>query len=314
MSFRLFIYYCALCGAWAALIGWFLGRLVPITEDEHPLLLQGLKAFLLGLTVALALGLVDAISNVPLARVVTIGLRGATAVIIGSLGALASGVIGEYVQQKTQAVPFVGEIASVVSWAITGLLIGASLGAFEIAVSLATFTNLRGAIRKGVNGAIGGMVGGFLGGSLRLVLWYFLARSIATTQGEPLSPSALGFVVLGLCIGLLIGLAQVILKEAWIKVEAGFRAGRELMLTKDETTIGRAEACDLGLYGDNAIDKIHARIKRVNGRYILADGETKTGTFVNDQRVVEPIALRAGDKIRLGKSVLSFGERKKRDD
>jgi Inner membrane component of T3SS, cytoplasmic domain len=314
MSFRLFIYYCALCGAWAALIGWFLGRLVPITEDEHPLLLQGLKAFLLGLTVALALGLVDAISNVPLARVVTIALRGATAVVIGSMGALASGVIGEYVQQQTQAVPFVGEIASVVSWAITGLLIGASLGAFEIAVSLATRTNLRGAIRKGVNGAIGGMVGGFLGGSLRLVLWYFLARSIAVSQGEPLSPSALGFVVLGLCIGLLIGLAQVILKEAWLKVEAGFRAGRELMLTKDETTIGRAEACDLGLYGDNAIDKVHARIKRVNGRYILADGETKTGTFVNDQRVVQPVTLRAGDKIRLGKSVLSFGERKKRDD
>jgi len=314
MSFRLFIYYCALCGAWAALIGWFLGRLLPITEDEHPLLLQGFKAFLLGLTVALALGLVDAISNVPLARVVTIALRGATAVVLGSLGALASGVIGEYVQQKTQAVPYVGEIASVVSWAITGLLIGASLGAFEIAVSLATSTNLRGAIRKGVNGAIGGMVGGFLGGSLRLVLWYFLARSIAVTQGEPLSPSALGFVVLGLCIGLLIGLAQVILKEAWIKVEAGFRAGRELMLTKDETTIGRAEACDLGLYGDNAIDRVHARIKRVNGRYILADGETKTGTFVNDQRVVQPVTLRAGDKIRLGKSVLSFGERKKRDD
>ncbi len=314
MSFRLFIYYCALCGAWAALIGWFLGRMVPITEDEHPLLLQGLKAFLLGLTVALALGLVDAIANVPLARVATISLRGATAVVIGSIGALVSGVTGEYIQQQTQAFPLVGEIASVLSWAITGLLIGASLGAFEIAVSLATNTNLRGAIRKGVNGAIGGLLGGFLGGSLRLVLWYYLASAIAESQGQPLSPSALGFVVLGLCIGLLIGLAQVILKEAWIKVEAGFRAGRELMLTKDETTIGRAEACDLGLFGDNAIDKVHARIKRVNGRYILADSETKTGTYVNDQRVVQPVTLRAGDKIRLGKSVLCFGERKKRDD
>ena len=28
----------------------------------------------------------------------------------------------------------------------------------------------------------------------------------------------------------MIGLAQVILKEAWIKVDAGFRAGRELIL------------------------------------------------------------------------------------
>ena len=35
------------------------------------------------------------------------------------------------------------------------------------------------------------------------------------------SPTSTGFVALGMCIGLLIGLAQVILKEAWLKVETG---------------------------------------------------------------------------------------------
>ena len=43
-----------------------------------------------------------------------------------------------------------------------------------------------------------------------------------------------------------IPLAQVVLKEAWIKVEAGFRPGREIMLSKDETLIGKAEGCDIG--------------------------------------------------------------------
>ena len=118
--------------------------------------------------------------------------------------------------------------------------------------------------------------------------------------------------MLGLCIGLLIGLAQVILKDAWIKVESGFRAGRELMLTKDETTIGRAESCDLGLFGDNAIEKVHARIKRVDGRFLLLDAETTAGTYVNDERVTAPTPLSAGDSIRLGKCVLRFGERQKR--
>ena len=33
-------------------------------------------------------------------------------------------------------------------------------------------------------------------------------------------------------------------------------AGREIMLTKDETTIGRAESCDIGLFGDNAIERL----------------------------------------------------------
>ena len=60
----------------------------------------------------------------------------------------------------------------------------------------------------------------------------------------------MGFVALGMCIGLLIGLAQVILKEAWVRVEAGFRAGREMILSKPEVTIGRAESCDIGLFGD----------------------------------------------------------------
>ena len=74
------------------------------------------------------------------------------------------------------------------------------------------------------------------------------------------TPSAAGFVALGLCIGLLIGAAQVILKEAWVKVEEGFRPGRELIVSKGEIVIGRAESCDVGLFGDNAVERTHARI------------------------------------------------------
>src|SRR5260370_25502106 len=135
MSFRLFIYYCAICGAWAAFVGWCLGRQAPFAEDEHPYLLQGLKAFLLGLTVAMALGVVDASWILPLKRWSTIALRGATAVVIGSAGALLSGVIGEYFREATQNIPFVGAVFYVLAWTMTGLLIGASLGAFETMTS-----------------------------------------------------------------------------------------------------------------------------------------------------------------------------------
>ena len=57
MSFRLFIYYCALCGGGGAFLGWALGRPV---HFEQKVLSQGVKGMLLGLSVALALGLVDA--------------------------------------------------------------------------------------------------------------------------------------------------------------------------------------------------------------------------------------------------------------
>ena len=47
---------------------------------------------------------------------------------------------------------------------------------------------------------------------------------------------------LGLLIGLFIGLAQVILKTAWVTMLAGFRSGREMILSSDEATIAAARA------------------------------------------------------------------------
>ena len=46
-----------------------------------------------------------------------------------------------------------------------------------------------------------------------------------------------------------------------------------MMLSKDETTIGRAETCDIGLFGDNTIEQLHARILLKGNRYLLADAE-----------------------------------------
>jgi len=131
-------------------------------------------------------------------------------------------------------------------------------------------------------------------------------------ENELWSPSSLGFVALGLCIGLLIGLAQVIFKEAWIKVESGFRAGREKILAKGEFTIGRAESCDIGLFGDNTIERLHARILKRGNDFFLMDAGTPGGTFLNGRQVLRPELLHSGDTIKVGNSVLRFGERQKR--
>src|SRR5205807_9607817 len=96
-------------------------------------------------------------------------------------------------------------------------------------------------------------------------------------------------------------------------VVEGFRPGRELMLTKDETTIGRAESCDLGLYGDTSVAKLHARILHKNNRYLVAHAADDGETLLNDHPVsTKPQPLKAGDLIRVGRSALRFGEREKR--
>src|SRR5262249_1623773 len=200
-------------------------------------------------------------------------------------------------------------------WALTGLLIGASLGVFDVLARLVRGQELRGARRKVRNGLLGGTVGGLLGGVLFLYIRGAWAGVFGDRpEGDLWSPSATGFVALGLCIGLAGGLAQVTLREAGVRVAPGFRAGRELILTKPETTLGRGEACDIGLFGDARVERTHARILRQGGEYLLADAGTPGGTYLNGQRIGRPMPLRSGDLIGLGGSILRFGERRKRGD
>ncbi len=306
MSFRLFIFYCSLCGAWAAFAGWALGRQANL---EHQVGEAAIKAMCLGVLVALALSVVDSLWNFSLRQVGQLVLR---VLVVGSVaagGGFMGGAIGQWLYGQTQQTVFL-----VLGWTLTGLLIGASIGVFDLLGSLASQGDSRGARRKLRNGLIGGTAGGVLGGLLYVFLndtWADLFRNKGP-DARLWSPSALGFVVLGACIGLLIGLAQVMLKEAWIKVEAGFRAGRELILSKPETSIGRAEACDIGLFGDSGVERLHARILLREGQYLVEDLSPNASTYVNEQRITGPTALHAGDTIRLGASVLRFGEKRKR--
>jgi hypothetical protein len=294
MSFRLFIYYCAICGGWAAFLSWGIVQGVDFRGIANPYLRTALIAAVLGLLVAGALGFVDAYLNaVGAQRFVRVGI----CLGIGLIGGVIGGLIGQFLNSKLHAPFFIG-------WILVGVGIGASIGIFDLLQAARKGGDIHAPLKKTLNGIYGGLVGGFLGGVL--FGWMFPNPYIPRTD------LAISLVILGLCIGLLVGLAQVILKEAWLKVAQGFRAGRELLLAKDETTIGRAESCDLGLFGDNGIERLHARILLQNHRYLLADADTPGGTFLNDERIGKPTPLKSGDLIRVGNSVIEFGERQKR--
>jgi hypothetical protein len=304
MSFRLFIYYCALCGGWAALGGWILGRnIYPAHNDLGQQ--DGIRAMFLGMMVALGLGTVDALWNLSLRQFLSIFVRVAVAVVIGAVGGLVGGLVANRFN-VTEDVFFV------VGWTLTGLLVGASIGSYEVIASLVRQQDIRSARKKLIKCLIGGTAGGVVGGGLALFMKIGWAKVFRGKHPEDLwSPSAMGFVALGMCIGLLVGLAQVILKEAWIKVEAGFRRGREMILAKQRTTIGRAEVCDVGLFGDNTVEKLHASILLEGNRYFIEDAHTPAGTFVNDQRVAGRAPLNSGDLIRVGRSLLRFREKRR---
>lgn len=305
MSFRLFIYYCAMCGGCAAFLGWVLGR--QLADDTDNLVRAGLQGMFLGVLIAFGLGLVDAVGNLSINQMGKAFVRVLVAVFVGCGGGLIGGVVGQILYGR-----FALSLFLVLGWAITGTLIGASVGVHDVLARFIREENMAGAWKKVINGMLGGLLGGTLGG----ILFQFLKSTwISVFSDKPVdqlwSPSAIGFVILGMCIGLLIGLAQVILKEAWIRVEAGFRAGRELIISKNQITIGRAETCDIGLFGDAGTERLHARILQQDSRYFIADAGTPGGTYLNGQRIAGPAMLRSGDMVQVGNSILRFGERQK---
>src|SRR5262245_45744644 len=98
MSFRLFIYYCAIVGGFAALVGWMLGRLVYPAE---PVVQAGVRGMFLGMAVALGLGLVDALWHLTLRRLGQVLVRAFTGLGVGAVGGFVGGMLGQLLYQET---------------------------------------------------------------------------------------------------------------------------------------------------------------------------------------------------------------------
>ena len=97
MSFRIFIYYCALCGGWAAFLGWAIGLYL---SPSSPLGNVGIRGMWLGMFVAFGLGLVDALWNLSLRRFIVITLRVGTAIVVGAAGGWAGGIAGQWLRDR----------------------------------------------------------------------------------------------------------------------------------------------------------------------------------------------------------------------
>ncbi|HZZ78043.1 MAG TPA: FHA domain-containing protein [Gemmataceae bacterium] len=290
---RLIIWSC-LIGGWAAFLSWLITE-IPF---HHWIDQEGALAFALAVImatfVAVAIGggvsVASGLTNpkIPnLLKRLGIGLAGG--LIGGLIASLLSGCIFSFLQ----GVPVLGFLSRVLGWTLIGIGVGVAEGIFDRNIN------------KIRNGLIGGAVGGFVAGLFFVPVSYIF--------GSPMSSRAFAFVLLGLCIGLFIGLAQVILKEAWLTVEQGFRAGRQMILGQDEITMGTSEKSSLIFiaYGAKGVEPIHLKISKMKDGtgYMLEDNQSRTGTLLNGRPVTGPTPLQDGDAIQFGVNVVRFNER-----
>ncbi len=81
--------------------------------------------------------------------------------------------------------------------------------------------------------------------------------------------------------------------------------GRERALVEDVTAIGRAVTNDIVMTG-RRVSREHARLRREGWRVILEDLGSTNGTFLNGERVLNPMELRDEDRIGIGDVTFVF--------
>lgn len=81
------------------------------------------------------------------------------------------------------------------------------------------------------------------------------------------------------------------------------RAGQRFDLGT-ELTVGRAADCGVSLPEDTFVSQLHARVFRRDGDLFVEDLGSTNGTFVNDHKVSAPVALRGGDRLKIGRTTM----------
>jgi len=97
---------------------------------------------------------------------------------------------------------------------------------------------------------------------------------------------------------------RLLSQRAYLIVTAGEENGARFYLSRKTHLIGRSSEVEITL-ADDSISRTHARISYRNDEFVLADLDSKNGTFLNGTRVHE-CPLHYGDEITVGNHVLRF--------
>jgi hypothetical protein len=151
-----------------------------------------------------------------------------------------------------------------------------------------------------LNGVVGAVMGGLVGGLLFDPICIVLGAVERATVSR-----AVGFVFVGLSVGLFVGLVEGWTKTAWLLMRAGPLAGKQFVMFRDTTVLGSSPKAEVYLFKDEAIEPRHALIYNRGGRFEIEDLNTRDGTYVNGVPVRRQ-TLNNGDQVVLGKTVLEF--------
>ena len=255
--------------------------------------------------IGLAIGAVDGIICRLPRRAIVAGLVG---LAVGFLGGFLSGVIANLIyspinrlsmDQMTAAGTLtpgafgLQMLGRSFAWACAGMTMGLGQG-----VALRS-------IRLLLWGFLGGVVGALLGG--------MLFDPVDLLLLDNAGPSAwvsrlMGIVAIGLGVGAMIGVVELLARDAWLRMTEGPLAGKEFMIFKDQMALGSSPRSEIYLFNDPLVAERHANLRSVGDETEIEVADSKLRVEVNG-RPIERARLRQGDRITLGRTSFVFEKR-----
>ena len=141
-------------------------------------------------------------------------------------------------------------------------------------------------------GFIGGVIGGLLGGLLFDPIHFLVAGERA--------PSA--------HLSRMIGIVELLARDAWLRMVEGPLAGKEFLLFKDAMKLGSSPKCDIYLFNDPLVADVHATLRSV-GDHCEIENEHRPNPVLVNGRPATLSRLRHGDQIAIGRTVFVFERR-----
>lgn len=308
-------FYLAICSGVGALVGWAL--MEPFFDDNRPdgediqigaVMMFPVVAAFVGLFLGAAEGIM---CRNPLRALIS----GTVGLAIGFLGALVAliptGLVFGLMTELSRSVAHDIQPGQMPTGFALLILIMGRAAAWAI-ISIPSGLGQGVALREKkiiINGIVGGVLGGMLGGMLfdPISMVPFLV-----VDGQATYSRAVGFMCIGLMVGLFVGLVEGWTKTAWLIMRKGPLAGKQFILFKDTTTLGSSPKAEIYLFKDDAIEPRHAVIINRGGRFEIEDKETPDGTYVNGIPVKRQM-LQHGDQIVMGQTVLEFALKEARN-
>lgn len=312
-----------IAGMLGAVIAWALMEWTPLMPDTDvpvPYSYLFVIGLVSGMLIGLAMGIAEGVSGLSprdAARSVLMGaMVGAAGGVIGitignAVYNVFYGVAGPSIQGAAlpsdipaEARPpgLGGPLAFILlllgrgfGWALIGGFIGVSQG-------IATSSSKRMA-----NGAIGGFIGGGAGGTVFEILAWMNRGGVANFPPEMVR--FISLAITGAAIGLVIGLVEEVAKQAWLIRLVGRNEGKEYVIYKATTVIGRSEFADIPVFQDPDVAAEHARITTQGRRHTIQDMGSNFGTSVNGQVISQHEILKDGDQIVVGKTRFLFRDK-----